>query len=181
MKKRSMILLAAMLLVASMGASLAEQASAQIDVTGFWYIEDGDDSGLGIELQEDGVAILTNEEGDITAEGTFVAEGANVTIMAGGIQTMGVVDGDTMSINGGQQTYMRDGIEVGYWINDLDDSAIELYEGSVWMYDAEGDVLGEGTYTVDGNTVSIEMEGKAMIGEIAGGVMKVDGVAYNLL
>lgn len=181
MKKPIFVVIVAMLLMAGLNVALAEQSGPAIDVTGFWYVEDGDYSGMGIELLDDGTAILSNEDGDVTAEGTFVADGADVTITAGGTVTKGVVDDDTMSVNGGQQVYMRDGIEVGYWNNNKDDSALELYDGSVWMYDAEGDVEAEGTYTVDGNKVTIELDGKTMEAEIVDGVMKVDGVEYDLL
>lgn len=172
MKKLCSIILVALLLMV-MPAALAEA----VDVTGFWYSEE---DGTGLELK-DGVAELSDEEGEMVAEGTYVIDGANVTIDAAGEMLKGVVDGNSMTINGGEKILIRDGMEVGYWYNLEDDTALELSDGEVWKYNEDSDEIAKGTYTVEGDSVIIQMDGKTLRGTVSEDELVIDGVVYILL
>lgn len=149
----------------------------EIDVSGFWFCEE---DHSGIELV-DGMALISIESEDAIPEGTYVLQGNVVTITYAENMFTGVIVGNSMTIESTGQIFTRDGIEMGYWNNDLDDSALELYDGTVWTYNEDGDVVSEGTYTIDGSEVTIQLEGKTYIGIIRDGEMTVDGVVYTLL
>lgn len=173
MKKISVCLVAAVLVaLLVLPTALAES----IDVTGFWYSEE---DGEGIELR-DGVAVMSDEDGETIAEGNYSLSGTNVDITTGHSKLEATVDGNTLTLEDGR-LFVRDGIEVGYWLSVQDDSALELYEGQVWRYNEEGDVLSEGTYTLDGNQVTIVLDGKTMTGIIDDGEMIIDGELFVLL
>ena len=142
MKKWMALLLALAMAAMMMGFALAEEtvteetAAEEVDVAGFWYSEE---DGSGIELDQDGIALLSDEEGELTDEGTYTADGANVTITCESATLTAVVDGNTMTINETGMIYVRDGDEVGYWNNEEDETGYELYDGQVWYYSADGD------------------------------------------
>ena len=177
MKKLFSLVLMVLMLLSVLPIALGEQTPEQaIDVTGFWYSED---DGSGIELQDDGTVLVSNEDGETVAEGTFTADGPNVTMNVGEI-LKSVVEENVMTMEDGK-VYVRDGIEVGYWNNDSDNTALELYDGAVWSYNEAGDVLAEGIYTIDGNTVTIILGDKTLTGVINDSEMIIDDVVYSLL
>lgn len=189
MKKWMALLLALAMAAMMMGFALAEEtvteetvteetAAEEVDVVGFWYSEE---DGSGIELDQDGIALLSDEEGELTDEGAYTADGANVTITCESATLTAVVDGNTMTINETGMIYVRDGDEVGYWNNEEDETGYELYDGQVWYYSADGEVLSEGTYTFDGTTLIMEIDGQTLTGAIEEGTMTIDGKVYYLL
>lgn len=175
MKRILAMILAALLLM----APVMGMAEAAVDVQGFWYSDEADD---GIELKN-GKVIISNEDGETIGEGMYQAESEKFSFDVGGVTYNCTVHGNGMLVEAGDgiKHYARDGIEENYWTSVVDDRAIELYGGQAWQYDDAGDLIGEGTYEIDENVVTITIGGKTMVGVISDGEMTVDGEVYSIL
>ncbi|MDL2206046.1 hypothetical protein LJC33_03910 [Eubacteriales bacterium OttesenSCG-928-N13] len=183
--------------IALMALLLAMPALAD-GAVGFWYTEVADDGietpeealasetdapndGLpeSIDLLDGGVANLLDEMGEVAASGTYVVDGSTVTITVNDSTYVCVIDGDLMNMNNGQKVFAR-GLDIQYWVHNSNDSAVELDDGNAWFYDGEGELLSEGTYTMNGDTVTIQVDGKTMTGTINDLEMTLDGEPYSL-
>ncbi len=173
--KRVFALLLAMLLAAPTFA----MAEVAVDVQGFWYSEESDD---GIDLKKGKVTIY-NVDGESIAEGAYQAASDKFSFDAGGKTYNCTVHGNGMLVDSGDgiKHYGRDGIEENYWTSTIDDSAIELYGGRAWQYNNDGDLVGEGTYEIDENVVTMTIGDKTTTGVIQDGEMTVDGHVYSIL
>ena len=180
MKKLFTLLLVALLFALPAMAETAEvgePTDKAIDVQGFWYSDEVDD---GIDLTA-GVATVSDEEGVTIAEGTYTVEGNKVTIAAGGKSYVGTVEGNGMALEmpDGLKRYARDGIEENYWKSVKDDSAIQLFDGRVWQYNNDGDLIGEGTYVMDGDDLTITIGSNSFAAVVERNMLTFNGEQYT--
>ena len=158
------------LLIAIPALALAE------DVQGFWY---SDESVYGIEL-ENGAVIISDEYGETIAEGTYRAKNDALHIDAAEFQGTAIIEGNAMIFRTpeGEKHYVRDGAEENYWVNVRDKTALELFGGRVWAYDADGAFTENGTYTIDGAQIILTIAGKTLHASVSDDTLIVGDEEY---
>jgi len=137
MKKVLSVVLALCLL-----AGLAAAAAAEEELTGAWYAKEMGDGetmtdisayGMAIvlTLNEDGTASMDTGDGDVS-EGTWTAEGAEVTVTIDGEPVTGSLADGELTLSGGGQVilFTREAPAAPEFAEPKTDAALEDYNGT---------------------------------------------------